>query len=420
MKENHQPKILQTRTGVEAAFSNLDSSLEQIATQCNHCGACVQDCAFLQKYGTTGAIVREMDTVNLSAIAYECSLCGLCTNLCPHGCDPSRLFLEARQSAQLSESDFSKYGRLIKYEKRGTSPRFTYYALPEGCTTVLFPGCNLPGSRPQITRQLFAHLQESIPSLGIVLDCCSKPSHDLGRTAYFQAMFGEMLAYLKEHKVKKVLCACPNCYKVFSTYGDGLEVETVYTELIRTGLPSSERTSGTICVHDPCPLRNETDIHHAVREIINKMGLNVQRQRHEGSKTLCCGEGGAVPCISPELSGAWTQTRVEESQGKPILTYCAGCAQFLGRLTPTHHVLDLVFEPQLTMAGKIKPASSPATYWNRLQLKKWFQGALKAKTTRERGHISIPLVGGGRQPQTRGIFPMLKGGLMAGFRRFFP
>ncbi len=30
---------------------------------------------------------------------------------------------------------------------------------------------------------------KKIPSVGIVLDCCTKPSHDLGRDDFFNAMF---------------------------------------------------------------------------------------------------------------------------------------------------------------------------------------------------------------------------------------
>jgi heterodisulfide reductase subunit B len=70
-------------------------------------------------------------------------------------------------------------------------------------------------------------LKETIPGLGIVLDCCSKPSHDLGREKVFQLMFGELKDYLFENGARNVLVACPNCHKVFKDYGDGLTVKTV-------------------------------------------------------------------------------------------------------------------------------------------------------------------------------------------------
>jgi len=104
---------------------------------------------------------------------------------------------------------------ILGYEKRGTSKRYSYYAFPENCSTVLFPGCALPGTRPDKVKSLFAHLQKTIPNLGIVFDCCTKPSHDLGRDIHFQAMFNELQNYLLQNGIKNILVACPNCYRVF-------------------------------------------------------------------------------------------------------------------------------------------------------------------------------------------------------------
>ena len=67
---------------------------------------------------------------------------------------------------------------------------------------------------------------------------------------------------------------------------------------------------------------------------------------HHGPKTICCGEGGSVGCLNPNLSDNWGTRRKEEAGATRILTYCAGCANFLGAKTPTSHVLDLLFDPE--------------------------------------------------------------------------
>ena len=105
---------------------------------------------------------------------------------------------------------------------------------------------------------------------------------------------------------------------------------------------------------------------------------------HRGANTLCCGEGGAVGFIAPELAGSWGLKIKSETRGKQILTYCAGCVTQLNRLTPTHHVLDFFFEPEATLSGKVKGSKSPITYWNRIRLKKRFQKMVPALVTRER------------------------------------
>ena len=85
--------------------------------------------------------------------------------------------------------------------------------------------------------------------------------------------------------------------------------------------------------------------------MVSAKGLTIEEMPHSGVKTLCCGEGGSVGFLAPELSKKWGNLRKKEADGRRIITYCAGCANLLGSLTPTSHVLDLLFEPEATMAG---------------------------------------------------------------------
>ena len=82
---------------------------------------------------------------------------------------------------------------------------------------------------------LYDHLKKTIPSLGIILDCCSNPSHDLGAMDNFINKFGELKTFLIEHGIKKVLVACPSCYQVFKEYEEGIMVQTVYEYMVEHG-----------------------------------------------------------------------------------------------------------------------------------------------------------------------------------------
>jgi len=375
------------------------------------CRLCVKECRFLQKYGTPKQIAASYDPGSPTgqAMAFECSLCRLCEAVCPPkvGLNPARMFLEMRREAvERGVGDFSKHGGILGYERRGTSKRYSYYALPAACDTVFFPGCTLPGTRPGKVLDLFSHLEKSLLNLGIVLDCCTKPSHDLGREQQFQAMFGEMRAYLLAHGIKKILVACPNCYRVFKEYGNGIAVQTVYEYLAEHALPVSPRVSGVVTVHDPCATRYDQEIHKAVRRLAAQKGLELVEMKHRGGKTLCCGEGGSAGFLMPELSKAWGMRRKEEANGTRILTYCAGCANFLGAVNPTSHVLDLLFEPEATLTGRAKVSKAPWTYLNRLRLKRHFKKKIKAAAARERTFT------GAEKPSKAGILKRL--GFLAG------
>lgn len=360
-----------------------------IVSGCTECGLCVLECAFLGKYGTPKAIAESFDASDpaSSSRAFECSLCGLCTVVCPERLDVSGFFLEMRREAvDRGGGVFPEHKPLTDYERIGTSRRFTLYRLPEGCTTVFFPGCSLAGTRPDGVETVFANLRRIDPAVGIVFDCCMKPSHILGRESYVKAMFDEMNDWLVAHGVREVLVACPNCQAMFEVMGSGLSVRTVWEALADADVPLP-KASGTVTVHDPCAIRDAAPTHRAVRTLLARQGLTVEEMPHSEATTLCCGKGGAVDMFDPDLAASWGNLRRKEAAGRRTITYCAGCVQALSGATPTNHLVDLLFDPEKTMAGRKKGSGFPVTYLNRLRLKRTFKRSEGVAVTRERTFV---------------------------------
>jgi len=372
------------------SFQNF-STFKETIYKCNGCRICSKECAFLDKYGNPGHIAKlvKKDPEKWQAVAFECSLCGLCSAVCPQNIDVPLLFLDMRKKAFIDQkANFAEHNGILNYEKRGTSKRYSYYSLPENCDTVFFPGCTLPGTRPDTTFKTFKYLEKQIDNLGMVLDCCTKPSHDLGRQDFFDAMFGEMKTYLLKNNVTNIIVACPNCHRIFKTYGKEFHVQTAYEVMEQTGLNDSSTLEGEVTIHDPCPVRFENKVHDAVRILLQKIGLEIKDTRHSKTKTLCCGEGGSVGCMAPELANNWTNKRVKEAGNKKIVSYCAGCVNFLSKKTDSFHLLDLVFDPENTLRGKAKVSKAPFTYLNRLKLKNTLKKQ-NAAITRERDFSPI-------------------------------
>ena len=194
-----------------------------------------------------------------------------------------------------------------------------------------------------------------------------------------------------------MLVACPNCHRVFSRYGKCLQVITVYEHLAASGFIPEKTANATVTVHDPCGVRGEAGVHTAVRTLIKSHSLTIREMKHRKESTLCCGEGGAVGCIDESLSRQWGLRRGQEADGNRILTYCAGCAGMLGRVTPTDHLVDILFDPERTLAGRARVSKAPFTYLNRLRLKKHLQRQAGYAQTRERT-FSVSSAGNGKKP----------------------
>jgi Fe-S oxidoreductase len=365
----------------------LRQELEAVSSTCIRCDLCQNECAFLNIYGKPKEIADCYDPDAPSGVQmpFECSPCGLCTAVCPVGANPEAMFLQMRAEAvDRGRAPFPEHGRPIAYERRGFSKRYSYYALPAGCTKVFFPGCALPGTRPRRTLELFEQLRRLEPALGVVLDCCTAISHDLGRESFFFSTFGEMRDFLVGHGVREVLVACPNCYKIFQSHGQDLKARNVYEILAELPVRGSDRNRILASVSDSCAVRREEKFHAAVRKLVQDQGLQLVEMNHSGAKTLCCGEGGSVGRINAALSKRWGEIRKREAEEILLVTACAGCAGLLGTKAPTAHVLDLIFDSERAVRGKPKVSRPPFTYLNRVRLKKRLKKNVVASITRER------------------------------------
>ena len=370
----------------------LSKQLDLVRDTCINCPQCVDQCAFLKENGKPGDIATHYEPANPDwlTLSFQCSLCSLCAAVCPVNLAPQDMFLEMRRAAvDLGAAPLPAHRGIMAYERRGVSKKYSWYSLPEGCHTVFFPGCTFSGTRMDTTLALYDALKETMPTLGMVLDCCCKPSHDLGRTDYFTDMFGEMRDYLTSNGVNTVMVACPNCYKVFKQYGGSLAVATIYEMITKNPLPERLRVKLNVSesrpkfsVHDPCVLRDEPDIQNAVRSLAAMTGFEVTDMPHSGKKTVCCGEGGTVGCVAPHYPETWKTLRKKEAEGRRLITYCAGCAGYLNKITPTDHILDALVFPDQVAKGERKAAKAPWTYRNRLRLKRHIKDHHPAAVTR--------------------------------------
>lgn len=374
----------------EPMIPSFAEQLSEIIGRCTECGLCLDECAFLKKYGNPKEIANGYDPGNIKfeIMSYECSLCGLCSAVCPEKLDIRGMFIKMRrETVERGIAPLANHETLLRYEQAGMSRLFTFYALPKGCKEVLFPGCAFAGTRPALTRKLFHLLEDINPGLGIVLDCCGRISDDLGRQEFAQTMLAELQDYLLSHGVEDMIVVCPNCYGMFRGYADGLNVKMVYEVLPDVpGLRAHNNKS--FVIHDPCSMRNNPACQDRTRQLLSTAGINFRNMAHTGEKTLCCGNGAGVKSICPEFAEAWLDKVAIEASGGSVLTYCAGCTEMMGRRMNCAHVLDVLLNPEKPSSSSLM-SKPPFTFMNRLLLKRYFRKTVNAGSVRERSYKTI-------------------------------
>ena len=214
---------------------------------------------------------------------------------------------------------------------------------------VFFPGCQLSASSPEYVEKAYTFLRETFKNegVGLILRCCGAPADWAGQKELFSASQADFRAEYARLGSPKIILACSSCYQVFKTHYPDLEILSLWDLYDQYGaqhLPI-QKFPAPVAIHDPCSTRHEVHIQDSVRNILQKMGAEIQELDFSREKTECCSYGGQMWLANRSLSEQVIQRRINESP-LDYVTYCAMCRDFFARHgKPTLHLLDLIYGP---------------------------------------------------------------------------
>jgi Fe-S oxidoreductase len=338
--------------------------------QCE-CLECVKACTYLEYFKEyPGKCIRKV-TKNITSLpgkSYRthtkfinaCSLCGLCGAICPTDLNMAVVNSESRRimcdsafmppaihefALQDMEASGDEFDAIVRHQPGHVSSAYAF-----------FPGCQLAASAPGNVDRAYRHLAATLPGgVGFMLGCCGAPAAWSGRQGLFDDTCAAFAARWEGLGKPRVILACPTCLLLFQTSLPHVPVVSLWEVLDREGLPAgAARGRGeTLAVHDSCTARAATAMQDSVRSLVAKLGYRVEELHYSRELTKCCGYGGLMYLVNPELTGKVIESRVEESPSD-YLTYCANCRDlFASKGKASYHVLDLVFGEH--RAGEVRP-----------------------------------------------------------------
>ena len=323
----------------------LSSRINEFLKSCENCSRCKKVCPFLDTYGTPDKIILETPEK-----VFFCSNCKACDTVCKGKLNPSDALFEIKSQllrngtypVEVRNALHSANG----YAMRGHKLPFVFYSSSD---TVFWPGCGLAGTSPEVVRKTVRFLSNHLnKKVGLVLDCCFDPLYQLGDVDSAKKAAERIKDRLEKHKVSYVITGCTNCRKALSLHLPDIKVEHVLEVLhesfeLRT--PNSELR--TFFIHHPCPSFRSDKIRQNAKAIL-------QSDNGENSRPTCCGHGGGISSLSPDLSEKFTDKVIKASKGNPVVTYCMGCkGKFLEKGQKAYHLLEL-------MTG-VKPIEKPVS-----------------------------------------------------------
>ena len=209
---------------------------------------------------------------------------------------------------------------------------------------VFWPGCALMNLDPDILYKTAAVLKRTEPELGLCSCCCGQPTRYLFPEKH-STRRDRLLSLLRQRGVKRIYTACPNCM-VQMREADGIQVIPIWRALAEN--IRAEDIKGLECpltLHDPCPMRSETEQQYAVRKLLRLCGAEVREAENSGGRTLCCGNYHMMRATDPGKSAAMRQRRISQfRKDTAVASYCEGCLDAFRREgLETVHVLEALF-----------------------------------------------------------------------------
>lgn len=350
---------------------------------CVKCGSCVDVCPVYsqthQLEATMGGIFGNLRSLIRKALVlkpsspngrkisetlnahleepYLCTLCGRCELVCPALIETKGLRMALRGFVVEKEAypeglrrlretlqsvhnilGESNEERTMWVEALGDEAKKKFEK--ERAEVVYFVGCvasYFPMTKriPQALARIFETVGVDFTLLGSKEWCCGFPLLAAGMRKDAKAFLDHNLKEVKATGAKRVVFACPSCYRVWKEeYETDLELfhsTQFLKKLIDEGKIAFEETKIKVTYHDPCDLGRASGVYEAPREILRSMpGVELVEMEHHGKDCTCCGGGGDVEMVRPTLSTQMAQAKIEEilaTGATRVITACQQCVR---------------------------------------------------------------------------------------------
>ncbi|NLU49811.1 MAG: (Fe-S)-binding protein [Syntrophomonadaceae bacterium] len=354
------------------------TTLENEALICGRCGYCRSSCPVYRVIGWESASPRGKISMAKDIFAKgrkdglsdefvqrvaQCTLCGACSSICSTGIDTRTLWLELRKRIAQSGKGPKTYDdiRNTLLVNRNISTFSNDDRLewaqdlddPEvvepraGAEVGYFVGC-VSSFFPQAAQislaiaEIFGEAGVDFTTMGGEEWCCGFPLISSGFADDAREFTKHNVDKIKELGIHTLVASCASCYHVWKHESQaelaGYDLEVLHTteylaRLVEEKGIELDELDEVVTYHDPCDLGRNSGVYDAPRKIITSIpGVRFVELAHNRSDSLCCGGGGNLQSVDPELAATIAQLRVEEikeSGATIVVSACQQCEQML-------------------------------------------------------------------------------------------
>jgi heterodisulfide reductase subunit D len=365
--------------------ASLPLSVKELVAldSCVKCGSCVEICpvyaqtqklestmgglfanfkSFIRRaYGFPGMLFGPANAKKVlkeySEHPYLCTLCGRCAATCPAFIQTKDLRIAMRgfmvekgeyppvmdRLAETLKGAHNIVGEpnqdrsmwvqaLTEVPKDGfqrEKARVVYFV---GCVASYFP---MTKRIPQSFVQILDKAEVDFTILGGEEWCCGFPLLAAGMKKDAEALILHNLEKVKEKGAEELIFACPSCYHTWMEHCR-TDIEIFHStqfikKLIEEGKVSFKEKMAKVTYHDPCDLGRASGVYEVPREILRSIpGVELVEMRGNREQCVCCGGGGNLEMVNPDLSAGLAQAKIEEIKAtgaEMVVTACQQCVR---------------------------------------------------------------------------------------------
>lgn len=344
-------------------------SYDEVA-KCNKCGFCLPNCPIYKVQGVESASPRGRNAITRAVIegrlawspeieksVFSCLGCGACTAACFPSLKTKEMVFQNRECL-VHEGLYPKIAdRLAKHVEENFNIsnedneerdewRENLKDVPESvfdkkrADVIYFVGC--VASFFPMVQKIPANMAEIMERGGVDFTilggdewCCGFPLIGAGMPEKIKTLMEHNLQKVKEVGAKKIVFTCPSCYHMWKNFYEP-EVELLCTSELLEQLLSEKRISlkeinATVTYHDPCDLGRNSGIFESPREVLKAIpGIRLIEMPNNRQMANCCGGGGNLEMVDPELSAKVAQLKIEEileTGADMVVTSCQQCVR---------------------------------------------------------------------------------------------
>jgi heterodisulfide reductase subunit D len=300
---------------------------------------------------------KEEALKNFSETVYRCTLCGRCQEVCPAGISLKDIWLSLRQDLVHSNAFPNKVNMIREnvlnshnvfdedneeraewVEDLDDPPDHGY--IKDSAEVVYFTGCvsayfPMAQQIPMSLVEVFEAAGVDFTLLGEDEYCCGFPFLGAGLRDRIDEVIGHNVEAVKSKNAKKIVFACPSCYRMWKEYYPP-EFELYHvTQFLKHQLQNNKirfnEINKVVTYHDPCDLGRGSREYDAPREIINAIpGIRLVEMEKNRENCACCGGGGNLEMIDANLSKDIAGDKIKQvidTGADTVITSCQQCVR---------------------------------------------------------------------------------------------